>query len=96
MSTYLTLPHRGHVKQVFHVFGNLKANPKRMFCFDPQNPAINERSFNAHDWYDFYQDTKEAIPKDTPTPRRNVVSTFFLWTLTMKETGIPGNPRPGS
>ena len=75
MSTYLTLPRRGHIEQIFHVFGYLKAKPKRKLNFDPQHLKIEERSFSTHNWYDFYWDAKEAIPTDTSTPRGNVVST---------------------
>ena len=42
MSTCLALPCRGHLKQVFHMFGYLKVNPKRKLCFDPQHPTIDE------------------------------------------------------
>ena len=31
--------------------------------------------FAAHDWYDLYQDSKEAIPEDALTPRGDVDST---------------------
>ena len=53
MSTYLALSRRGYLKQVFQMFGYLKANPKINICFDPQHPTIDERSFTAHGWYDF-------------------------------------------
>ena len=78
MSNYLALPRRGHLEQIFHVFGYLKVKPKKKLCFDPQHPAINERLFAAHDWYDFYRDAKEAIPEDAPTPRGNVVSSHLF------------------
>ena len=42
MSTYLALTCRGHLKHAFHVFGYLKANPKRKICFDSQHPKIDE------------------------------------------------------
>ena len=32
MYTYLALPHRGHIKQAFQIFGYLKVNPKRNFA----------------------------------------------------------------
>ena len=69
MYTYLALPHRGHIKQAFQIFGYLKVNPKRKLCFDPQNSTIDERSSAAHYWYDFYRDSKEAIPADALNPR---------------------------
>ena len=75
MSACLSLPHRGHLKHIFHVLIYLKANPKRNICFDPQHPSIDERSFAAHDWYDFYWGTNEAISSDAPTPRGNVAAT---------------------
>ena len=57
------------------MLGYIKANPKRNICFDPHHPTINERSFSAHDWYDFYRDSKNSTLEDAPTPRGNVVST---------------------
>ena len=78
MSTYLTLPPRGNLEHIFHVFGHLMVNPKRKFCFDPQHPWIYERLFAAHCWYYFYRDAKEAILVDSPTPRGNMVSTHFF------------------
>ena len=75
MSTYLTLPRRGHLDHIFHVFGYLKVNLKKKLCFDPQQLAIYDCLFVAHNWYDFYWDAKETIPVDAPTPRGNVVST---------------------
>ena len=52
-----------YLEQVFHTL-----------FFDSQHLIIDERSFAAHYWYDFYRDAKEAIPADAPTPRVNVVS----------------------
>ena len=75
ISTYLALSYRGHLKQVFHVFRYLKANLKINIFFDPQHLTTNERLFSAYNWYDFYRDSKEAIPADAPTPMVNVVST---------------------
>ena len=41
MSTYLALPHMGHLEQIFHVLKYLKLNPKRKLCFDPQHTTID-------------------------------------------------------
>ena len=60
------------------MFGYLKVNLKRKLCFDPQHLTINECSFDAHNWYEFYRDAKETIPEDAPTPSGNVVSTYFF------------------
>ena len=51
MYTYLALPHRGHLEQIFHVFGYFKANPNRKIFFDPQHPTMNEHLFPAHNWW---------------------------------------------
>ena len=96
MSTYLAFPRRRHFKQVFQVFGYVKAKPNRKFCFDPQHPKIDECSFAAQGFYSFYQDAKGAILTDDSTPRVNVISTHFLWTRIMQVTGLPGDPILGS
>ena len=58
------------------MLGYIKANPKRNICFDPHHPTINERSFSAYAWYDFYRDAKNSTLEDAPTPRGNVVSIY--------------------
>ena len=75
MYTYLALPRRGHLEQIFRVFGYPKVNPKIKLCSDLQHPEINKCLFEVHDWYDFYRDSKEAIPADNPNTRGDVVST---------------------
>ena len=96
MYTYLALPCRGHLEQIFHVFGYLKVNPKIKLCFDPQQPSIDERSFAAHDWYDFYRDAKEAIVSDAPTPEVMWAPHIVLWMQNMMATWMLVDPRPGS
>ena len=75
MSTHLALPRCGHLEQLYHMFGYLKANPKQKLYLDPQHPQVDERSFQSYDWYDFYRDAKEAVPGDIPPPRGESVST---------------------
>ena len=76
VSFYLALlPREGHLQQVYHVFGFLKARPKRTPAFDPQHPAIDEEQFVECDWHDFFRAAKESIPWDAPVARGNVVST---------------------
>ena len=50
-------------------------NPKCKLFFDPQHPNIDERAFKEHDWFEFYRDTEERLPSDSPKPRGNTVST---------------------
>ena len=74
MSPHLALPRRGHLEQLYHIFGYLKAHPKCNLFFDPQHPKVDERAFKEYDWYDFYRDAKERLPSDMPPPRGRLVS----------------------
>ena len=56
--SYLDMPRVGHLKQAFHIFGYLKAHPKRKLGFDPAHPAINENRFQKCDWTEFYRYTE--------------------------------------
>ena len=75
LSTYMALPRKGHMEQVYHVFGYLKTHSKRRLFFDPRHPAIDECAFSNYEWYDFYRDASEQIPNDMPSPRGHAVST---------------------
>ncbi len=75
LSSYLALPRKGQLQQVYHVFGYLKARPKKTLVFDPTHPDIDEARFECYDWHNFYRGAKESIPGDAPEPRGNVVST---------------------
>jgi hypothetical protein len=75
LSSHLALPREGHLQQVYHIFGYLKARPKRTLAFDPFPPNIDESQFVKCDWHDFYRGATEPIPGDAPEPRGNLVST---------------------
>ena len=45
LSSYLAMPRVGHLEQAYHIFGYLKAHPKRKLVFDPEHTAINENRF---------------------------------------------------
>ena len=76
LSTYMALPRKGHLEQVYHVFGYLKTHSKCHLFFDPRHPDIDERAFSTYEWYDFYRDAKEQVPIDMPPPRGCAVSTY--------------------
>jgi hypothetical protein len=40
--SHLALPREGHLQQVYHIFGYLKAKPKKTLAFDPIHPDIDE------------------------------------------------------
>ena len=73
--TYMALPQKGHMEQVYHVFGYLKTHSKCRLFFDPRHPDIDERAFSSYEWYDFYRDAREQVPNDMPPPRGHAVST---------------------
>ena len=75
MSTYMAMPRTGHLNQLYQMFGYLKAHPKRKLAYDAQHPRISEKIFKQYNWFDFYHDSKEAIPDDMPKPRGNSMST---------------------
>ena len=78
MSTHLALPRRGHLEQLYHIFGYIKAHPKRNLSFDPQHPKDDERAFKEHDWYNLYQDANERLPSNMPPLRGKIgVDTLF-------------------
>ena len=75
MSTHLALPQWGHLEQLYHIFGYLKAHPKCNLFLDLQHPKVDERAFKEYNWYNFYQDAKEWLPSDMPPPQGRPVST---------------------
>ena len=63
MSMYLAPLRRGHLELLINL-DTLTRIPEWKICFDPQHPAIDERFFDAHDWYDLYRDASEVISAD--------------------------------
>ena len=70
----MALPRKGHLEQVYHVFGYLKTHSKWRLFFDPRHPDIDERAFSSYKWSNFYHDAKEQVPIDMPPPCRRAVS----------------------
>ena len=62
LSTYMALPRKGHMEQVYHVFGYLKTHSKSRLLFDPRHPDIDERAFSCYEWYDFYRGGMLCLP----------------------------------
>jgi Reverse transcriptase (RNA-dependent DNA polymerase) len=75
LSRYLANPRRGHLDQVFHLFGYLKRYSRSALVFDETIPEFDERRFTVCDWTEFYPDAVEVVPPDAPEPRGNVVVT---------------------
>jgi hypothetical protein len=75
LSSHLALPRKGHLEQVYHIFGYLKQSPRRRLYLDPDYPIISENRFAKYDWTDFYKYAEEPIPPNMPTPRGRLLST---------------------
>lgn len=69
LSQHLSLPREGHLEQLIHVMGYLKAHKKLRLLFNSSQPKVDERWFTDYDWFDFYRDSKEKIPSNMPEPR---------------------------
>ena len=65
----------GHIKQEFHIFGYLKAHPKRKLDFYSAHISINKNRLHYCDWMDFYREAEEEIPGNMPVARGNFMST---------------------
>ena len=76
MPSHLSLPRLGHLEQLIHIFGYLKAHSKRKLAFDAAHPNIDEKRFKKYDWYDFYCRAKEAIPTNCLKSLGNSMSTY--------------------
>jgi hypothetical protein len=46
-SSHLALPSKGHLQQVHHMFGYLKAKPKKTLAFDLLTPTLMKRDLKA-------------------------------------------------
>ena len=48
MSTHLTLPRQGHLEQLYHIFGYLKAHPKFNLFFDLQHQKVDKNQLSRN------------------------------------------------
>ena len=71
MSSHLAMPREGHLDQVFHIFGYLKAHHNAEMVLDPSKPKIDAEMFARQDWStsEFGLETKEVLPENMPEPR---------------------------
>ena len=80
MSSFLAMPRKGHLSQVFRIFAYLKLKHNSRLVFDPSYPEIDKDTFNIDaDWSKMYGDIKEELPADMPKPLgRCVVMRCFV------------------
>lgn len=68
MSSYVAMPREGHLQQLYHMFGYLKAHHNARLIMDPSYPDILEEDFPKESWEQHYSVEKEAIPTNAPKP----------------------------
>ena len=50
LSSHFALPCKGHLEQVFQIFGYLKKYHNTELVYDPSNPELNPAQFERRDW----------------------------------------------
>ena len=69
MSSHLALPRRGHLKELFHLFGYLKKHHNAEMPFDPTPPNIDTQKFQPQDWSkSIYGELEEEVPPNMSKP----------------------------
>ena len=69
MSSLLALPRKGHLGQVFHIFGYLKKHHNAEMPFDPTEKEIDMSRFVKQDWSkSIYGVLEEELPDNMPVP----------------------------
>ena len=69
MSSHLALPRKGHLGQVFHIFGYLKKHHNAEIPFDPTEKEIDMSRFVKQDWSkSVYGVLEEELPENMPMP----------------------------
>ena len=70
MASHMAMPRKGHLEQLFHIFGYLKNNHNSELVLDPTEPEVCENEFKREDWgHTVFGDTKEELPHNAPQPR---------------------------
>jgi hypothetical protein len=66
----MAMPWKGHLEQLFHIFGFLKNKHNTEMVFDPTEPIIDDAIFEEQDWSDsVYGQGTETLPSNAPEPR---------------------------
>ena len=83
MSSHITLPQRGNLESLFHMFSYLKNHQNSEMLFDATEPDVDMADFPREDWcLIIYGDVQEEVPPivlfdesrtgDMPEPRGQV------------------------
>ena len=66
MSSFVMMPRKGHLQQLYHLFAFLKLHQNARLVLDPTYPDIDKSQFEKRDWKECYGEMKEAIPPNMP------------------------------
>ena len=70
LSSFLTMPHVGHLEAAINIMGYLRLHHNSRLFLDPTYPVLDHSYFNdGAEWDKFYGDATEAIPLNMPEPR---------------------------
>jgi hypothetical protein len=79
LSTYLCLPHEGHLEAVFQVFAYFALHHNAMAVFEPNYLSVDMGTFIKTDWKSMSVDVKDMIPSDATVPHgKEVDLSLFL------------------
>ena len=68
LSSHVALPREGHLEAAIHVMTHVGQRYNSRLVYDPSYPEIDHCVFKECDWSEFYRNSKEAIPVNTPEP----------------------------
>jgi len=79
MSSYMAAPRRGHLDQLFHIFGYLKCHDRSKLVFDDTQPVFEQARFTKCDWAEYYPGAEDPIPPNMPEARgKSVTVTCYV------------------
>ena len=72
MSSHLTMPRKGHLDQVLHIFAYLRNYHNTELVYDLSDPVVEQDVFERRDWTSSEfgaEQGKEAVPSNMPELR---------------------------
>lgn len=64
VTSHMVMPRRGHLDQIYHIFGYLNKSRNSKIVFDPTPPEIPDNPFQRHGWRNTVYSTamKNSLP----------------------------------
>ena len=83
LSQLLIAPQKGHLDEMYCVFGYLKKFPNEKVIIDPNPLTFPDLKFEEYDWTQFYPDTTKKLPPNMPEPKESQSTSRFMLMQTM-------------